>query len=113
MNRLGWSGGDREAIAGQAQIDVVQGRRPRVDSGDRQSGGVHLSDGVAGAAVVYRHRERRADGEGVVLRDSAGLKQSQGVCPVTVDPKLDDLAPQLCQERPGAVESDDLAAMDD
>src|SRR5919198_6291918 len=84
------SRGRRERVAGQPQVDVVESRLAGADrAGEPEL--VDRGDRFAGARVVERNGEPRADGEGVPAGNSVLAQRDEGAADVPVDADLDQL----------------------
>src|SRR5262245_48003707 len=84
------SGGCRERVAGQSQVDVVESRLSRADrAGETEF--VDRGDRFARARLVQGHGHARADGEGVAAGDAMLAQGEEGTADVAVDAKLDEL----------------------
>src|SRR5262245_35935347 len=64
------SAGRGERIAGQPQVDVIESRFARADRGD-ESELVDGRDRLLRALILQRHRQARADDEGILACDSS------------------------------------------
>src|SRR5439155_11652082 len=85
------SGGRGERVAGQPQVDVVEGWLAGADRAG-QPEIVDRGDRVAGGRVVERHGQPRADREGVPAGDAAVAQRGERGADAAVDVELDELA---------------------
>src|SRR4051794_36034354 len=74
----------RQPVAGEAQVDVVEGRRARGERRDGQAGARDRGERLVGGARPQRDGDRRADRDGVAERGG----RARGVA---VDAQLEDL----------------------
>src|SRR5439155_25876134 len=86
---LSSSGGLGEAIAGEAQVDVVEARPARRDRRHGELEHLELGERRSDAATLERHRQRRADGERVPSGEPVLAEAQQRLFAVAVDAKLD------------------------
>src|SRR5205085_6812339 len=101
-----------ERVAGQLQVDVVEGRLAGADPA-RQPELVDDFDRLARIVLVERHGEARAERERVVAGDASELQRRESRVDVAVDVELDQLAAQARPQRRGSVECDDPSGVDD
>src|SRR5438477_12763676 len=86
--------GRRQRVAGQPQVDVVEGGLASAD----RAGEPELVDGgdrLTRALLVQGHGEARADGERVVPGHTALAQRGECAGDVAVDVQLDQLSPEL------------------
>src|SRR3974390_1251961 len=88
------------ALAGEAQVDVVEVGRPRVDLDCRDTEAVEGADNVAHLPVVERHGERLAHDKRVVAGQRSGSKSTQRYGGVGRHPQLDDPFAELRKQLP-------------
>src|SRR6266536_2268410 len=106
---LGSSG---ERVAGQPQVDVVEGGLAGADrAGEPEL--VDGGDGFARTVLVQRYGQARADGERVVPSDAALAQRGERGANAAVDVQLHELATELGEQRRWRVERDDPAGVDD
>src|SRR6185437_3653175 len=75
------SGGRGDAVAGEAQVDVVEGGRAAADRGHGQPDAVDRGDRISGGAIAEGDGERRADHERAVVGDALCLQDGEaGLC---------------------------------
>src|SRR5256885_3743591 len=106
------SGGRGEGVAGQPEVDVVEGGLASADrAGEPEL--VNGCDRVAGGGLVQRHGQPRADREGVPAGDAPLTQRGERAADVSVDVQLDQLATELGEQRRRRVERDDPAGVND
>src|SRR5438270_3491787 len=91
------SGGRGERVAGQPEVDVVEGRLAGAD----RPGEPELMDGgdrLARALPVQRHSHPRADGECVFAGDAARAQGRKCRADAAVDANLDQLAAETGEQ---------------
>src|SRR3954447_25491426 len=91
------SGGD-EAVAGQAQVDVVEGRPAAGDRARGDPGPVERADRLAGAQLVQRDGEGLADDVAAGGRDAVGAEHGERGLRVAVDAQLEQLAAEAGEQ---------------